>query len=385
MNETLIGVVTWIFYDGPAALGNHLWQSTLFALAIGALALLLRKNSARVRYALWLVASLKFLVPFAALTILGSQLSWHPDLAPQESVATRLLTAGGELSAPIAPVTDQWQLLEPRRVNGPEPWLLQYETLVLLLALAWLLGGLVVASRWLVRWRTVRRTLRGASPAAFAGFPAPVRVTTEPSEPGIVGIFRPVLLLPAGLEDRLTPEQLRAVLAHESCHLRRRDNLTAALHMLVEVLFWFHPLVWWIGARLIDERERACDEAVVQEGHAPQSYSEAILRVCEHYIVSRLPCVSGVSGSDLRKRVASIVSLPLIARLGASWRWQTLRGDRGTCRSNAAAAGHPVLQVRERGFAGVLGRGQRRIQASVDLGLKPQSRFLRSCSANPAS
>ena len=74
--------------------------------------------------------------------------------------------------------------------------------------------------------------------------------------------MHPVLLWPEGLSEKLDDAHLEAVIAHELCHVRRRDNLTAAVHMLVEAVFWFHPLVWWLGARLIDERERACDEEV---------------------------------------------------------------------------------------------------------------------------
>ena len=59
---------------------------------------------------------------------------------------------------------------------------------------------------------------------------------------------------------------MEAMLAHEVAHVRRRDNLTAALHMLVEAMFWFHPLVWWMERRLVEERERACDEEVVEMG-----------------------------------------------------------------------------------------------------------------------
>ena len=68
-------------------------------------------------------------------------------------------------------------------------------------------------------------------------------------EPGVVGIWRPVLLLPEGLADRLTSAQLNALIAHERYHIRSHDNLAAAVHMLVEALFWFHPLVWWIERR----------------------------------------------------------------------------------------------------------------------------------------
>ena len=95
--------------------------------------------------------------------------------------------------------------------------------------------------------------------------PATVGVRASPGllEPGVVGWVKPVLLVPEGIAERLTPRQLEAVLAHELCHVRRRDNLTSAIHMIVEAMFWFHPLVWWIGARLVEERERACDEGVL--------------------------------------------------------------------------------------------------------------------------
>src|SRR5262249_31795680 len=123
--------------------------------------------------------------------------------------------------------------------------------------MVWALGVVFVTGRWLRSWLEVRRALRDSTALAGIDFPAPLRATTRQFEPGIVGIRRPTLLLPAGIEARLAPEQMRAVLAHERCHLRWRDNLTAALHMLVETVFWFHPLVWWIGRRLIEERERA--------------------------------------------------------------------------------------------------------------------------------
>jgi uncharacterized protein (TIGR03435 family) len=131
----------------------------------------------------------------------------------------------------------------------------------------------------------------------------------------VVGFLRPILLLPAGIAERLTPAQLEAVLAHELCHVRRRDNLFAAIHMFVEVTFWFHPLVWWIGARLIEERERACDEDVLRLGSEPQIYAQGILNVCKMYLESPLMCVSGVTGSDLKKRIEAILTNRIALRL----------------------------------------------------------------------
>ena len=89
-----------------------------------------------------------------------------------------------------------------------------------------------------------------------------------------MGAFHPVLLLPEGVADQLSGTELEAIVAHEVCHWRRRDNLTASLRMVVEAIFWFYPLVWWLETRLIAERERACDEAVVAAGCDPNAYAE---------------------------------------------------------------------------------------------------------------
>ncbi len=79
--------------------------------------------------------------------------------------------------------------------------------------------------------------------------------------------------------------------------------------------FWFNPLVWWIGARMIEERERACDEEVVRLGNEPQAYAEGILNVCKFYLESPLACVSGVTGSDLKKRIEAIMTHRMSYRL----------------------------------------------------------------------
>jgi hypothetical protein len=85
--------------------------------------------------------------------------------------------------------------------------------------------------------------------------------------------------------------------------------------MIVEAVFWFHPLVWWVGARLIHERERACDEAVVGSGHEAQTYAQGILKICRHSVASKLTFVSGVSGADLHTRLESIMKNEPIVRL----------------------------------------------------------------------
>ncbi len=170
----------------------------------------------------------------------------------------------------------------------------------------WLCGSAGIGSFWWRAWRRVRSMLGSAVPHDL-GIGVEVRYSPQAIEPGVVGVLRPVLLLPEGITERLTRQQMQAVLAHELCHIRRRDNLAAVLHMIVEAAFWFHPLVWWIGARLVEERERACDEEVLLQGNRPSDYAEGILNVCKLYLESPLACVSGITGADLTSRISRIM------------------------------------------------------------------------------
>ena len=219
------------------SLANHLWQSTLFAAVAGLLALALRRNRAQVRYSRWLVASVKFLIPFSMLVMLGSHFGRHTVAAAAPSGIPLFVE---KVSQPFA-VTVALAAVppaqpSPRSLIPPIPGVL------------WAIGFVIVAASWWRRWQRIRAAVRTASPLRL---PAGIEVMSsrEFFEPGVFGVRRPVLLLPDGITGHLTPEQLDAILAHELCHVRRHDNLATAVHMAVEAVFWFHPLVWWLGAR----------------------------------------------------------------------------------------------------------------------------------------
>jgi beta-lactamase regulating signal transducer with metallopeptidase domain len=280
-------------------LADHLWQTTLFAFAIGRLTLMLRKNRAAVRHGLWLAASVKFLLPFALLIGLGSQFEWR------KAPVGELLEVG-QISVPLAAVASPARSLATRTPSRVPAILFSL----------WLFGFAANCLAWWRRWRYVQAASRAAS-LLPSKLPIPVLSSPARLEPGLFGIFRPFLLLPEGLRERLTPGQFEAIVRHELCHVQRRDNLTSAIHMVVESLFWFHPLVWWIRARLVEERERACDEAVLQMGSDPRDYAIAIVTVCDFYLKSPLVCVSGVTGSDLKRRVEAIMLNRGAARMSA--------------------------------------------------------------------
>ncbi len=283
-----------------APLASHLWQSTVFAAVVALLALALRRNQARVRFWLWLAASYKFLLPFALLVSFGHLFQWRT--AP--AIMTPALSAVPSAFSTVTDVISGPTFLTALPAAKPAPD--HAPALLFVICGVWACGFVIVVAGWAREWLRIRAIVRAASPLRLD---LPIRVVSTPArlEPGVFGIIRPVLLLPEGIATRLTPAQLQAVLAHELCHVRRRDNLTAAIHMLVEALFWFHPLVWWLGMRMIDERERACDEEVLRAGSHAQAYAESILKVCEFYLESPLTCMSGVTGSDLKKRIQRIM------------------------------------------------------------------------------
>lgn len=304
-------------------LANHLWQSTLVALAAGLLTLLLRKHHARARYWLWLAASLKFLVPFSLLVGIGRQLSWSRTAAA--AAQPLLYSAVAELAQPFAPVG----ALPPHAVAQPitsSVWAYLPPAVLVL----WLCGFLTVVFVWTLRWCRISAAMKSAELLSegrevgalrrlerIGGIRRPIAflLSRASLEPGIFGIARPVLLWPEGISPHLGDAHLEAILAHEVWHVRRRDNLYAALHMLVEAIFWFYPLVWWLGARLVEERERACDEEVVELGGDRHIYAESILKVCEFCLGSPLVCVSGVTGADLKQRMVHIMSDRMLHKL----------------------------------------------------------------------
>lgn len=312
MNVLAATFSSWTLFG--SALGNHLWQSTVFAAVAALLTLLLRKNHARTRYWLWLAASLKFLLPFALLVTAGSRLQWKQAPAQQSQVSivmdqiTQPFAPAGALDAPV---------ILPR--TAPR---LAMRVLPLAALTIWCIGFAALLIFWSVRWRRITRAIRESKPLESGrevemlrglernvGLARATRLVSGSAslEPGIVGVLRPVMFLPAGIAERLNDSQLSAVMLHELCHLRRRDNLAAVLHMLVESVFWFHPVVWWMGTQLIDERERACDEEVLALGSDPQAYAEGILKVCEFYLETPLVCVAGITGSNLKKRIEAIM------------------------------------------------------------------------------
>ena len=292
---------------------DHLWQSTLFAIGVGLLTVAFRRNRARVRFALWFAASLKFLVPFSVMVWVGTWVNSNAFavLGPLNVFSASRSFAGLPLIGDVGQslVRTVTTMLWPSTITISE---VTSAWLSLSLVGIWTVGFVAIIA---TRVRVSRRLwgiVLTARRVVLIDVQVPKRLQVGLAEgllePGVLGWMRPVLLLPADIEEHLTRPQIEAIVAHELCHVRRFDNLTAGIHMLVEAIFWFHPLVWWLGARLVAERERACDEYVLRTGGKPVLYAQGILNVCKRYVQSPLASVSGVGSANVRQRIEAILA-----------------------------------------------------------------------------
>jgi len=227
---------TWTVF--AAALGDHLWQSTLFAVVAGLLTLILRNNHARARYWVWLAASMKFLIPFSLLVAMGSHLPWSRGSAGTKA---GLYFAMEEVSQPFSqPAMTVISRATPSTVSPSVIHLLPG-----LVAAVWLCGFLVILSVWYLRWRGISLAIREAVPLRegrevealrrlerIGGMRKRIEILLSRAslEPGIFGIARPVLVWPERISERLEDVHLEAILAHEVWHVRRRDNLAGNVH-----------------------------------------------------------------------------------------------------------------------------------------------------------
>ncbi|HEV2689250.1 MAG TPA: hypothetical protein VGV35_11875, partial [Bryobacteraceae bacterium] len=188
--------------ESLSPIANHLWQSTFFAGGAGLLTLALRKNAAGARYWLWLASSFKFLIPLSLLVALGSHIGW--STASTGNIPPNFPAVMEGISQPFTAPPAAPHLANVRPTGSPLP---------AILSIIWGCGFIQVAITWWLRWRPVRSAVRAASTLPFR-LDIPVVSSAALLEPGVFGVFRPILLLPEGIIARLTPAQLDAVIAH---------------------------------------------------------------------------------------------------------------------------------------------------------------------------
>lgn len=274
---------------------HSLWQGVALVLVVAVLLRLLQRQAAVVRYRLAAIALLT-LVGLAMVTF-GYYYGQEPApvVASQQAVVVP--------SAYPAPLLITPRLVAAHSVNSLATWQFALvattgylERHLAVLVGLWLFGFAVMAVRLLSAFAYVRR-LRGqqvsAVPVAWqqcmerlvarAGLRFRVQLLASALVPSplVIGHLKPVILLPLGVLSGLAPAELEMILAHELAHIIRKDYLFNFVQAVAEVLFFYHPAVWFLSAVLHTERENCCDDLATQLGGSPRQLAHALASLAE--------------------------------------------------------------------------------------------------------
>ncbi len=288
---------TTSFWIGAA--WTQLWQVTLLVMAIGLIARFACQRRPHLAHLLWILVFIKCLTP--------------PVWSSPTGVFGWLQSSNTPVSIKAMPVADivdppefataTFPTLEPQQTKSAE--LIQSTPLMtspsasvsvpLVIATVWLTGAFLLGAFLFVKWLRFRRLLsQSAVPADSAlaamaggwarklGLRRPVRllVLRDPVGPASIGLLAPAVLMPQAIVQDKSPSEIEPILVHELVHIRRGDHFIGLIQLLAQIVWWFHPLVWWASREASRECERCCDEEAVAElGCAPTTYARCLLDV----------------------------------------------------------------------------------------------------------
>lgn len=268
---------------------NSLPEGLLLAACAALLLRLLGKQNAGTRFAVWLVA----LVGVAGLPLLGG----------------------------VARVGRALPMASHAEVTVPGVGALIFLALwipIACVALARLAAGLLQVRR--LRQSCEKIPADALDPALRAVLETPhaakgrrVRLLTSETVrvPAAIGFRNPAVVLPAWCLRDLSVDELRPILIHELAHLRRRDDWTNLFQKFVRAIFFFHPAIWWIDARLSLEREMACDDAVLAATGNPHTYAASLIGLLERGCARRgwtMAQAAVARARDASARIARILA-----------------------------------------------------------------------------
>ncbi len=309
---------------------HFLWQATVVALLLAVLLRVLRRADANLRYA----AACGALALMAVLPLITMQLVEIPgpaaeagplrEIAPPTAEPLPLSVERVGQLPPLSAVPP----LETADVTVPIPWqeraATALEPALPYMVLGWLAGVFGLSAWHLGGWaqlqRLKRRMTRKAGPALHTMLDAlanglGVRRAVILLEsalvevPTVIGWLRPAILLPASAMTGLSPDQLRAILAHELAHIRRHDYLANIVQTVLEILGFYHPAVWWVSNRIRIERENCCDDLAVHICGNSLQYARALTSM-EEIRHRRSDLAVAATGGSLMARIARLLGRP---------------------------------------------------------------------------
>ncbi len=265
------------------ALLNGWWQGLVLTLLVWLVMRESQRINAATRAAIWQVTLLVVLLLPALQRI---PLRFGPVEQSQTMAAQPRAVPESERPQPV---------IEMQEEHGPE------FLMAASIALAFLQLLRLAFGYWLVR-----RLKRNGQPSSISmpitnSRPTRLLISERISMPMALGYLRPAIMLPRGLAERLTQEEMHCVLLHESSHLSRGDDWMALIERLIRAVFFFQPAIHFIGRQIEREREMACDDWVVAQSGEPKAYASALARLAELGSSGRAPILA--TGVGRRKQI----------------------------------------------------------------------------------
>ncbi len=320
---------------------HFLWQGLAVAAAVAMLLYVWPVRRAHYRYLIYLSALIVMaacpLVTFMVIETPESKMEASLPLAAEpelELVTTEIPvgptdSAAWESQPPLEPsVAAAFEVEDYASLPVPITWETRFRQYIASIQpyclVIWLAGVLLLAMRlslsWLhVRWLAWGRRVIPADLAARAAtlgerlglrFPPRVCIAAKIREAIVVGLWRPLVLLPASWLTEMTPEVLEAVIAHELAHVRRLDLWVNLLQRLMETLLFYHPAVWWLSRRVSVQREMCADELAVGATSERLAYATALEQLGRMRLGQTVPQLgAGIGGKRmvLLSRVGNIL------------------------------------------------------------------------------
>lgn len=288
--DQLINALGW-------TLVHSLWQSSLIALFLYLVLVFSNKLSPNIKYILG-VSALLFTGILSGTTFLDLYFHHQPEL---KSLKDEIYLGSGFSTAPFQTTYERaampeassqsWQfsaLIDQAKLylNTHLHWIVIGWVLGVLLFSLKLAGSLIylqtLKQKWVfplaedwqtkVRWMTKRLCLQQN---------VKVLLSHMAKAPMMLGHLKPVILIPASMITKLPEDQLEAIIAHEIAHVYRKDYLINVLQSLFEIIFFFHPAIWWINNVIRNEREKCCDDLAIGLCGSSLTYAKALASVEE--------------------------------------------------------------------------------------------------------
>lgn len=260
---------------------HSLWQGALLVLITSIILHLFRKSPAAIRYNVGILA-----LSAQVISSIVTFLYYYYNSTPKV-----LSTAFKNTAHNVA----DWKTLtyELSLTSKVQLWLTAH---IQELVICWLIGAAVLVVRFLGGWiyteylrHNARLVMNKEWRARFGVLTAKLKVyqsielkeSSKILTPMVIGTLQPVVLIPIGLLLGFPTAQIEAILAHELAHIRRHDYLVNMLQSFVEVVFFFHPALWWLSERVRVEREHCCDDLAIEACGDRLSLAHALVGIAE--------------------------------------------------------------------------------------------------------